>query len=183
MPLKRILICLSFLSFVCILAACGESSTASPTSTATTAPTTIAGSGSGKPGKAPIVISTITPVVGGGTHSQQVHFDDRTLIITDVSKQAGMDASSVGISVSITIKNNSDKAILNQDHYYQLVGSEGDTFGLQSKVTAGFYGSIEARGSRTGTIIFQVPSGATQNLRMFYRSEIAAETVFMPLGV
>src|SRR5881227_3087039 len=43
----------------------------------------------GSAGKGPLVISSPTPVPGGKAGSQQIVLDDRTLIITSLSKQRG----------------------------------------------------------------------------------------------
>ena len=132
------------------------------------------------PGTGPIVILSPTTDAAG---SQIVTLPDRTLVIRKVSKQTGVDANTTGISVTMTIKSTSTASIKNQASYFQLVGAEGDAFGLQSSATASFFGTIAAKSSRSGTIVFQVPSSAISGLRLFYRSEIASETVFVSLNV
>jgi len=132
----------------------------------------------------PIVITSPTPVPGGNSHSQMVTLPDRTLVISDASKVAGADASSTGIRLIMTMKNTSTKTIPNEGSYYQLIGAEGDSFGLQPSVTSSFFGMIGPNSSRSGTIVFQVPSAALNGgLRMEFRSEVDTETVFVPLNV
>ena len=112
-----------------------------------------------------------------------VTLPDRTLIINDVSKQSGADGNSTSIVLVMTIKNTSAKSIMNEASFFQLIGAEGDTFGLQSNAPTSFFGTITSKSSRNGTIIFQVPTAAINGLRLLYRSEIAAETVFVSLSV
>lgn len=153
---------------------------ASTATTVTTKATPVTGQ-TGNNG--PTVITATTPVPGGNSHSQQVKLQDRILIISSVTKQAGTSANAAGISLTVTIKNTSNAAITNQSSYFQLLGSEGDVFGMQSSVTPAFSGPIPAGASRTGTIVFQVPSAATTGLRLFFRSDIAAETVIAALNM
>ena len=112
-----------------------------------------------------------------------VTLPDRTLIINDVSKQSGADASSTAIVLMLTIKNTGTKSIMNEVSFFQLIGAEGDTFGLQPSATSSFFGAIGSKSSRSGTIVFQVPTAAIDGLRLFYRSEIATETVFVSLNM
>lgn len=108
---------------------------------------------------------------------------DRTLIINNVMKQPGAGANSTAIALVITIKNTGAKSIMNEASFFQLIGAEGDAFGLQSNATASFFSPITSKSSRNGTIIFQVPTAALNGLRLLYRSEIATETVFVSLNV
>ena len=134
------------------------------------------------PANGPIVIETPTSAPGGNAHSQVVNLPDRTLTIQNVSEQPN-GANSTNVSLVLTISNTGTKAIPNEATYYQLVGMEGDIFGVQSSVTPGFYGTIATHSSHNGTIVFQVPSAASRGLRLFFRSEIDTETVFVDLGV
>jgi hypothetical protein len=134
-------------------------------------------------GIGPIVILTPTRVTGGNVHSQLVTLPDRTLSISSLSKQAGSDSSSVTISLTMTIKNTGAKTISNEAAYFQLTSAEGDAFGLQSSANTNFFGTIASRSSRSGTIIFQVPTGAVNGLRLLYRPEVATETIFVPLNL
>lgn len=134
------------------------------------------------PGVGPIVISTPTTAPGGNTHYSVVTLPDRTLTLEQVGKQAGADASSTAISITISITNTGKASILNQASFFQLEGAEGDAFGIQSSVTANFYGSIPAQSNRRGTIVFQVPAGAVKGLRLLYHPEITTETVLLPLN-
>jgi hypothetical protein len=113
-----------------------------------------------------------------------VTLPDRTLVISDASKVAGADAGSTGIRLTMTMKNTSTKTIPNEESYYQLIGAEGDSFGLQPSMTSSFFGMIGPNSSRSGTVVFQVPTAALNGgLRMEFRSEVDTETVFVPLNV
>ena len=139
---------------------------------------------SGSPGKGPVVISSPTPVPGGKTGSQQIVLGDRTLIINSVSKQKGASANSTLINLNLTVRNTSDKAIMNQSTFFQLIGSEGDIFGYQYNSSDNFYGPIAAHATSSGTIVFQVPAAAaTSSLRLLYRPEIATETAIILLKI
>ena len=175
---------------LCVLSACSSSdatttgATATPKATSGANSTAIAvTSVASTPGVGPTVILSPTPVPGGGAHSQQVILADRTLIINDVSKGAGSDASSTAIHMTMTMKNTSTKAITNQPSYFSLFGTEGDVFGLAANTTGSFFGSIDANSARSGTVVFQVPTGAAKALKLFYRSNVANETVFVPFKV
>jgi len=175
---------------LCVLSACssGDATTsgATPTPKATSGASSTAiavTSVASTPGVGPTVILSPTPVAGGGTHSQQVVLADRTLIIHDVSKSPGSDANSTAISMMMTMKNTGAKAITNQPSYFSLFGTEGDVFGLAANTTGSFFGSIDANSSRSGTVVFQVPTGAAKALKLFYRSDVANETVFVPFNV
>lgn len=190
--LKRLILCSSLL-LLYILAACnaqGSTNTSTGSantrvSTPTQAPqiTATSTSSTASHGVGPIVILSPTPVSGGGSHSQMVTLPDRTLIINDVSKQPGADAGLDAVVLVMTIKNTSAKAIMNDASFFQLIGAEGDTFGLQSNAATSFFGTIASKSSRNGTIVFQIPTAAIEGLRLLYRSEIATETVFVSLNV
>jgi hypothetical protein len=137
-------------------------------------------SGTVAPGTAGIGPTVVATAAG---YPQVTKLADRTISIQQVSKQAGADASSTAISITIIITNTSKAAIMNEASFFQLLGAEGDAFGAQSSVTANFYGAIPPQGQRQGTIVFQVPTGAVKGLRLLYRSEVAAETVLLPLNV
>ena len=154
---------------------------AAVTTTAST-PTTNNGNGNNK-SNGPIVVSSPQPAPGGNSHSALVALQDRTLIITNAAKQAGASANTVAITLTLTIKNTSKAAINNQATYYQLVASEGDAFGQQSSATATFFGAIPAGASRSGTIVFQVPTAAANGLRLLFRPEVASDTSFVTLKI
>ena len=137
----------------------------------------------GSAGKGPLVISSPTPVPGGKAGSQQIVLGDRTLIINSVSKQKGASANSTLINLDIAVHNTSNKAIMNQSTFFQLMGPEGDTFGYQYNSSDNIYGTIAARMTRSGTIVFQVPTAAMSSLRLLYRPEIATETAIILLKV
>jgi Domain of unknown function (DUF4352) len=137
----------------------------------------------GSAGKGPLVISSPTPVPGGKAGSQQIVLGDRTLIINSVSKQKGPSANSTLINLDLAIQNTSNKAIMNQSTFYQLMGPEGDIFGYQYNSSDTFYGAIAAHTTRAGMIVFQLPTAATSSLRLLYRPEIASETVIILLKI
>ena len=186
------------LVLLALLAACGDSNntnTVTPTLQSGTVEASTAGAGptvitavtivptniaTGVTGSTATPISQGTP---GNPQKQVITLPDRTLSIDAVSKQAGSDASTTAIGLTITVTNTSPSAIMNSATFYQLVGAEGDSFGTQSSVSANFYGSIPPRGSRQGTIVFQVPTGAIKGLRLLFRPEVAAETTLIPLGL
>ena len=138
---------------------------------------------SGSPGKGPLVISSSTPLPGGKAGSQQIVLGDRTLIINSVSKQKGASTNSTLINLDLAVQNTSAKAIMNQSTFFQLMGPEGDTFGYQYNSSDNFYGTIAAHATRSGTIVFQVPTAATSSLRLLYRPEIATETAITLLKI
>ena len=194
--LKRSILCSSLL-LLFILAACNtqENTNTTPTGSANTPASRSAQpqsssqaeststSSTASHGVGPIVILSPTPVSGGSSHSQMVTLPDRTLIINDVNKQPGADAGLDAIVLVMTIKNTSAKSIMNDASFFQLIGTEGDTFGLQTNAATSFFGTIASRSSRKGTIVFQIPTAAVEGLRLLYRSEIATETVFVSLNV
>ncbi len=138
---------------------------------------------SGSPGKGPLVISNPTPVPGGKAGSQQIVLGGRTLIINSVSKQKGASTHSTLINLDLAVQNTSNKAIMNQSTFFKLMGPEGDTFGYQYNSSDNFYGTISAHTTRSGTIMFQVPTAATSSLHLLYRPEIATETAIVLLKV
>ena len=140
-------------------------------------------SSSGSPGKGPLVFSSPTPVPGGKAGSQRIVLGDRNLVINSVSKQQGASPNSTLINLDLTVQNTSAKAIMNQSTFFQLLGPEGDTFGYQYDSSDNFYGPIAAHTTRSGTIVFQVPTAATSSLRLLYRPEIATETALIWLKI
>lgn len=137
----------------------------------------------GSAGKGPLVISSPTSVPGGKAGSQQIVLGDRTLIINSVSTQNGASANSILINLDLAVQNTSNKTIMNQSTFYQLMGPEGDIFGYQYNSSDNFYGSIAARTTRSGTIVFQLPAAAASSLSLSYHPEIAAETAIILLRV
>lgn len=167
-----------------LLTACDTSGITSNPSSTPTRPKVVQGTAlPSTPGVGPTVILTPTIVPNGNnTHSQLVTLSDRTLIITNVSKQAGTDSSTVAISLKVTVKNTSAKPIKNQATYFQLT-AQGDIFGMQSSANSRFFGTIAPQSSRSGTIVFQVPAGAVSGIRLLYRPEVATETIFVALNL
>ena len=180
--LKRMVPCgIITLLFCLLVTACTMDTASSPVPTQ---PVLVQGTSiASTPGIGPAVILTPTRVPGGNIHSQLVTLPDRILTITNVSKQVGTGSSSITINLTITIKNIGTKTINNDAAYFQLTGTEGDAFGLQSSVVPNFFGVIASQSSRSGTIIFKVPAGAVNGMRLLYRPEITTETIFVPLNL
>jgi hypothetical protein len=161
----------------------GQGSTLSTTAATITPQLVKPKAGYGSAGKGPLVVSSPTPVPGGKIGSQQIVLGDRTLIINSVSRQQGASADTTLVNLDLVIQNTSNKAILNQSNFYQLMGPEGDIFGYQYNSSDTFYGSIAAHTTRTGFIVFQLPTAAISSLRLLYRPEIATETAIVLLKV
>ena len=190
--MRKLVIVCGLPLLILLLAACSTSGgtvivdpTAPSDATPRVGPTVIFGTvvpSHSTPGVGPIVILSPTPV-SGNARGQLVMLPDRTLVISNVSKVAGADSSSTGISVTISVKNTSTKSILNKASFYQLMAAEGDAFGLQSGTNSSFFSKIAPQKSRNGTLVFQVPTAALGGIRLLFRSDIATETVFIPLNV
>ncbi len=183
----------ALISLLCVLAACGAeniTSHATPV-TANAVPTTgstpiVVIAVRSTPGTGPTIIQSPVPIADGNTKSprgQQITLTHRVLLVTKVQREAGANADSVAIRLTMTLKNTDTKAIVNEQAYFSLFGAEGDVFGLTTDRTNSFFGSIAANGSRSGTIVFQVPTVAAKALRLLYRSERVNEAVFIPLSV
>jgi hypothetical protein len=171
---------LVFLSCL-LVTACSNNTASSP---GPTQPVVVQGTSiASTPGIGPTVILTPTKVPGGNEQSQLVTLPDRVITITNMSKQAGTDSNSIAINLAITIKNTGAKKINNDAAYFQLISAEGDAFGLQSNVASNFFGSISSQSSRSGTIIFQVPSGAINGIRLMYRPDVSTDTIFVALNL
>lgn len=176
---------------LCLLTACGPENSATTKNVTPTVtppnkstPITIIATQS-TPGVGPTVIQAPSPIVGGSTttHSQQIVLTSRVLFITDVHRATDVVNDTVAIRLTMTLKNTGARAIVNMPSYFSLFGAEGDAFGLTSSSTNPFFGPINANSSRSGTVVFQVPLGAAKTLRLFYRSEVAHEAVFVPIAV
>jgi len=144
-------------------------------------PTSLSGTPGGTPGSRPLVITSPTPVQGGKPGSQQIVLADRILIINSVIRQQAPSTNSVLITLNLTVRNSSAKAIKNLPAYYQLMGSGDDIFGYQYNSSDTFYGSIAAHTTLDGMIVFEVPAAAASGLRLLYRPEVATETAIIPL--
>ena len=180
--LKHKILCGMLVFLSCLLiTACSNNTVSSPSPTQ---PVVVQGTSiASTPGIGPTVILTPTKVPGGNEQSQLVTLPDRVIAITNMSKQAGTDSNSIAINLTITIKNTGAKTINNNAVYFQLISAEGDAFGLQSNVTSNFFGSIASQSSRSGTIIFQVPSGAINGIRLMYRPDVSTDTIFVNLNL
>lgn len=178
----------SVITFVLCLLLTACSTTASnqgaPSGNSTASkPTVIYGTSiASTPGVGPTVILTPTTVPGGSPQSQVVTLADRTLIITGVSQRTASESTTTAISLTMTIKNTSTKPILNEATFFQLIGSEGDTFGVASGAPSPFFGPIAPHSSRSATLVFRVPAaGVVNGLRLLYRPEVPTEAVFVAL--
>lgn len=177
------------LAMFALLTACGDGGNTNVVTPTIQSGTVVANT----PGVGPTIIAVVTVEAGATTVAtgntatsmpqQVITLADRTLIIGNVSKQAGTDASTTGISLTITVTDTGKAPIMNEATFYQLEAAEGDSFGTQSSVSANFYGSIPPHGSRQGTIVFQVPTGAVKGIQLLYRPEVATETVLFPLNI
>ena len=174
--------------FCLLVTACDTSNTASnpgapPGNPNASKPTVVYGTAiASTPGVGPLVILTPTTAPGGSPRSQVVTLADRSLILSRVSKQAATESNATAISLTMTIKNTSTKPILNEATFFQLIGSEGDAFGMASSADSNFFGPIAPHSSRSTTLVFQVPAGAVNGLRLLYRPEVPTEVVFVALN-
>ncbi len=192
---KKLVMGVVLLMLVVLLVACdsgnnssngntGNGSTQNSTTVATITPQLVTPKAtSGSAGQGPVVVSSPTPVPGGKIGSQQIVLGDRTLTINSVSKQAGASKNTTLINLDLAVQNTSDKAIMNQSTFFQLIGSEGDTFSYQYNSSDNFYGTIAAHATSSGTIVFQLPTAAASSLHLLYRPEIATETAIVLLKI
>jgi hypothetical protein len=189
---RTLLVPCTLLGLLILLMGCDLSGTTSSAVSSTTSqsqgraisPTVIANTkvGTNTPGTGPIIIQSPTPVPGGNASSQQIGLTDRTLVIESVSRQANNTTGTTTITVKLMVKNTSGKNIENLATSYQLVGAEGDMFGLPSGTNGSFFGTIASGGTRSGTLAFQqIPTAAIKKLQLLYRSE-SAQVVFVPLN-
>jgi hypothetical protein len=192
MPIYRkypaLLVPVVLLGLLILLAGCNSASTTSNNSPQTQghviSPTIVVNStvGVDKPGTGPIIIQSPTPIPGGSPSSQQISLTDRTLLIENVSRQANTTTNMTTVTVKLVVKNTSGKSIKNLATSYQLVGAEGDMFGLPAGTAGNFFGTIASGSTRSGTIAFQqIPSFAIKKLQLLYRSE-SAQAVFISLN-
>ena len=135
----------------------------------------------GSPGKGPLVIANPAPLPAGKIGSQKVVLSDRTLVIKSVTTQPATNQGSVLIDLALVVRNTGEKPIRNESIFFRLIGQEGDTFSQQGSTSHGFYGSIAAHTSRSGTVGFEIPTAAASSLYLLYRPEIATETVLTRL--
>ena len=133
----------------------------------------------GEPGSGPVVMSSS----GGNTNGQQVALKDRTLVLNSVSKQDNTDGHSSLVTLALTVRNTSDKPILNQSSFFQLMSAEGDTFTYQYKSSDNFYDVVPAHSSRDGAVVFLIPKAAASHVQLLYRPEVVMESVLMLLTV
>ena len=160
-----------------------ESNTSSSSQGRTISPTVVSNAkvGTNKAGTGPVIIQSPTPVPGGSASSQQVGLADRMLVIENVSRQVNTTTGMTTVTIKATIKNTSSKDIDNLATYYQIVGAEGDMFGLPPNTNGSFFGTIASGSIRSGTLIFQrIPTVAIKKLQLLYRSA-SAQVVFVPL--
>jgi hypothetical protein len=72
-------------------------------------------------------------------------------------------------------------SVMNDNLFDNITG--GDAFGYQYNSSDNFYGTIVAHTTRSGTIMFQVPTAATSSMHLLYRPEIATETAIILLKI
>jgi hypothetical protein len=167
-----------------VLAACSSTGNESSSTTGATTQFVAPTSSEGSPGKGPQVITSPTPLPGGGPGSQQIVLADRTLVIVSVTRQPAPGAGAALISLVLTVRNTSAKAIMNLPGYFQLSSSGGDAFGYQYNSSDNFYSPIAGHTSRDGLIVFEVPAAALKSgLRLHYHPEVATEVVITSLKV
>jgi hypothetical protein len=170
---KVVLVCCLLLF---LLTACGPAD--SSTSSHSSVPVLItARSVRGMPGNGPIIVS----LSGGDANNQQVVLKDRILVFDSLSKQDTADGHASKITLELTVRNTSDKPIMNQLNFFQLMSREGDTFAYQDNSSDHFYDLLSAHSSRNGTVVFQIPKAAATQLQLLYHPEVATESVLMLL--
>jgi hypothetical protein len=130
---------------------------------------------------APLVILTPTRVPGGSGNSVLINLPDRTLEIKNVTRQNGSEPDTMNVGLVMTLTNKGTKTIQNTSTFYQLVGSEGDTFGIEVSATPSYFGTLTPHSSRSGTIVFAVPSEEANGLRLLFRCEILSETAIVAI--
>jgi hypothetical protein len=111
-----------------------------------------------------------------------VELSDRRLTVDAVTSPSSTAPSTTAVEVKLAITNTGDTAIPNQAAFFQLVGSQGDAFAPRSTDGNPFYDPIEARATRSGSIVFEIPDAAATNLHLLYRPEVATDAVVVPLG-
>lgn len=188
---KNLLVLVASFGLLILLVACDSAGTTNNGSTQNTQtqgktiyPTVIVSTktGTNKPGTGPIIIQSPTPVPGGSTSSQQIGLADRTLVIEHVSRQANTKTGTTTVIITLVVKNTSGKSINNLATSYQLVGAEGDMFGLPPGTSGDLFGTIASGSTRSGILAFQeIPTFAIKKLQLLYRSE-SAQVVFVPLN-
>ncbi len=135
------------------------------------------------PGVDPVVIQSPTSAPSDSPSAQQLGLPDRTIVIESVSEQTASAANFATITLKLTFKNTGSKDINNLATAYQLVGTEGDVFGLQPGSSSDFFGTISAGSTRRGTLVFQqIPSAATRKLQLLYHPG-SSQVIFAPLSV
>ena len=188
---KKLLVLVASFGLLILLVACNSAGTTNNGSTKNTQvqgrtvfPTVIVDTktGANKPGIGPIIIQSPTPVPGGSTSSQQIGLADRTLVIENVSRQTNTKTGMTTVTITLVVKNTSGKSIKNLATSYQLVGAEGDMFGLPPGTSGNIFGTIASGNTRSGTLAFQeIPTFAIKKLQLLYRPE-SAQVVFVPLN-
>jgi hypothetical protein len=174
---KVIVVCCMLLF---LLAACASAE--SSTSSQSAAPILVtAKSVQGMSGSGPIVVSM--PAPDGNANGQQAVLKDRILVLDSVSKQDTTDGHSSLIALALTVRNTSDKPIMNQSAFFQLMSVEGDIFTYQYGSSGHFYDMLSAHSSRDGTVVFQIPTAAASHLQLLYHPEATTESVLMLLKI
>ena len=142
-------------------------------------PTSLGGSS----GVGPLVVEPTATGPGASSEPQPVVLPDRVVTISRVSSQPGANERFRVIAIDVEIQAAGDHAILNQSSFFRLVGAGGDFFAPRTDGSDPFYEEIDARGSRAGSINFEIPKGAASGLSLFYRPEEPADAVIIPLEI
>ncbi|MDQ1429880.1 MAG: hypothetical protein QOF40_482 [Actinomycetota bacterium] len=128
------------------------------------------------------VITAAPAASDGGTAGQPVDLSDRRLTVDAVTTPSSGDPGATVVEVKVVITNTGDAAIQNQSAFFQLMGVGGDAFGSRNAGPDPFYDPIDARASRSGSVIFEIPTAAVSNLHLLYRPEVPSDAVVVPLG-
>jgi hypothetical protein len=136
----------------------------------------------GSSGIGPRVITAAPAASDGGTAGQPVDLSDRRLTVDAVTTPSSGDPGTTVVEVKVVITNTGDAAIQNQSAFFQLMGVGGDAFGSRNADADPFYDPIEARATRSGSVVFELPTAAVSNLHLLYRPEVPSDAVVVPLG-
>lgn len=174
---------------VLLLGACGGGGVRRPQSpalgsiTATPKPT-VQGSGKAPRGVGQVPVPSPSPVVGGAPGSQQVAIGNTMLVVNSVTTPSGgLDPNRRSVGLSLTVKDLGDQPIMNVASSFQLMGSDGDTFGSTNS-SDGFFGSVAPHSVRTGDVEFTIPAAASSGgLRLLYRPSVSTGAVMFTLGM
>jgi hypothetical protein len=106
---------------------------------------------------------------------------DRSLSISGATRQPGTDPATTQVTITITIDNRADRAIPNDAAFFQLTTTGGDAFAARVSAVDPFVTPIASGERRTGSVSFDVPVAAAEDVRLLYRPELPTESVVMPV--